>query len=195
MKFFSIYEVLNSIICAVALGALFGFSYKGSKSIFFAAAKLIFLIPKKIVKLFYKKSINITGKVGIVIDNLIDALYFLLFGFSIILMFYITLDGVFRFYIIFITLFIFTLSSRLFGAPVNRAFNFIFFKIYNVLDKIIYYVFIPAEYIISFLNKNAEKLKKCIYGKKLRYKSKKISKRKIEELNKILLKSSTLKFQ
>ena len=189
MKFFSIYEVLNSIICAVALGALFGFSYKGSKSIFFAAAKLIFLIPKKILKLFYKKGINITGKLGIVIDNLIDALYFLLFGFSIILMFYITLDGVFRFYIIFITLFIFAMSSRLFGAPVNRAFNFIFSKIYSVLDKIINYVFIPVEYIINILNRKAEKLKKYIYGKKLNYKSKKIAKIKIKELNKILIKS------
>ena len=140
MKFFTVYEILNSIIISALSGIAFGVIYCASESIFVFIKEMIFVLPNSVRILPSLKRHNIvstikckpTVKLNKIEKNIFEAVMFLLFGMGCILISYIALDGFIRIYIFLLTALFFIISFKYIGKKILFVFERIFGEIYFI---------------------------------------------------------------
>lgn len=147
MIFFTLAEIFRSVTFAAICGILFGMFYNISTSVLKSVIKLIFIIPKTfyVFKNSQKRSTDNKTFVrfSAVYKNVLDFSVFFLFGISVILLYYIILDGVFRLYVISIVTAMFFITSKSIGNLCATVYNRLFDKFYSFLSKIMYVLCFP----------------------------------------------------
>ena len=139
MKFFTVYEILISILLSAFSGILFGGIYCASESIFVFLKEMFFIFPRalKLLPDISVKNIADSAKhrkkieLGSIERNVFEAILFFLFGISVLLISYVALDGYIRLYIFVVTALFFSLSqkyiSKMSSAVLERFFGEIYF--------------------------------------------------------------------
>lgn len=191
MKFFSFYEILNSVISSFSIGLIFGALYNGAKSIFFYLFSFVYLLPGKIIKLFFfekKKRMQSGRKIS---DNLVDFMYFILFGTAILITVYITLDGVLRLYFFLFAVFAFFLGSHFLGTRLKIIIEFIMGNAYRYTESVLNFIFKPLDFLFKKIKIKAGKIKGVLIDKRLIRRSKKLMQVKIEGIEKIFISTKT----
>ena len=94
---------------------------------------------------------------------------------------YVSLDGVFRFYVPFLILLFSFLSYRTLGELFSKTFDFVFERVYKILDLALYYLIKPLFISILFVKKRIIALINPISVKYGRIRSQKIINNKKKE--------------
>ena len=182
MRFFTTFEILNSILISILTGTFFGCVYSASESIFSAIRVMIYIPIDAHNRICTKNSLRQKNKEGNfkfhILKNILEALLFLFFGVGVILMLYLTLDGVFRFYVITIVAIFFILGKNTLGEPFRKIFDCVFKKIYLILYNVVYFIMLPIYKAFLFLKKHIIKLILPLKIKIVNFKSKKLIKKK-----------------
>ena len=190
MNYFTSGDILFSILTTLIYGFAFGMLYKSLQEILFIFKRIITLIPCAIIicdqipirgiKKHIKSKNNIR-KLS-VSRHILDFLYFSCFGITLILINYVTLDGVVRLYIPLIAIISFIIANLTLGDLASKI-------LYKAFNKIYLAVFIAC----SILFRYPVKLFKILLKKvKLKYlalnkiinarRSKKLIEKKINEI-------------
>ena len=151
MKFFSAYEIFNSIVFSLLSGILFGGIYSASESILIFLKEILLLFPKAVGILpllsFRTLRDSVRGDKGIRLSglerNIFEAVMFSFFGIAMILLSYIALDGYIRMYIFFVSAMFFFLSHKYVGKKFSLVCDFIFGTIYFITILIISITLFP----------------------------------------------------
>lgn len=193
MKFFTAAEIFNSFFFSILLGIISGCIYKSSVCILCALKKTV-LIPwdaLKVSSAFSTREVKRISqsrdniKLTILGKNIFEGILFSLFGLSIILIIYIFLDGVFRFYIILTVVIFFVISVKTIAKGFGKAFTKTYDKFY-IIELFIMALFLLPTTKVSVLIFNV--ILKLISPIKIKLKIKKslqIQKRKIKETIKL----------
>jgi len=177
MNFFSLEEVLISLLYSVIYGTVCGCLYKASARIL-RAIKKIFLFLFYVCKLSQKptyKDILVTAKNNEIIPkskigkNIYEFILFLFFGTGLIILYYITLDSIFRVYIAITVVLFFFISKEFVGNIFVRVFDFLFNSVYFLLLYLFTFSFYPLHQLLAplfrhiktwFIKNNSSKMKK-----------------------------------
>ena len=195
MKFFTTSEIFRSVIFAVLSGTLFGCIYKSSESLIFSLKKTLFLLIDSfdlssnftISKFKEIKSKRRSLKMSVLAKNIFEGIMFSLFGIATLLVLYICLDGIFRLYIIFITIIFFLLSQKTIAQYFSRIIEIIFNKVYSLLLFLLSLILIPFSKIIKVLKQMIKRIILPIKLKLKRERSLYLVKKKIKEIDLIFL--------
>ena len=196
MIYFSFKEILYSAAIAFLYGALCSLVYSISNDLFLSL-KAIVLMPKKALYFSgnfspkvmaeyctkdFKKSLAPTSAV---FKNVLDALCFSAFGASLFLVYYITLDGVFRIYPLLFSGVGFFVARKSVSNMVSVIYTHLFGYAYFLLTFSLALFFIPIRIAASLLIRLLIKLTEPI---KLLYRKRRsvlLCKRKIKEIRRI----------
>ena len=193
MNYFTAGDILFSILTTLIYGFVFGMLYKSLQEILFIFKRLITLIPCAIIicdqipisgiKKHLKSKNNIT-KLS-VSRHILDFLYFSCFGITLILINYVTLDGVVRLYIPLIAIISFITANLTLGDLASKILYKVFNKIYLALFIACSIVFrYPVKLFKILLEK--VKLKYLTFNKKINARrSKKLIEKKINEIKNV----------
>lgn len=190
MKFFTAIEILRSIFLSVIAGTLFGCLYRAAEVILISLRKIVFLLPNAMSAAGSLKSRGISEyinrkrriKLSPVAKNIFDFFIFLFFGISLILLYYVTLDGIFRIYVLITVSLCFTVAQRFFGKPFAAVFDWVFSKIYFVLFLLLTICTFPIVKAVKFVKKQVTKLIVPIRAKYVNKRSQWLIKRKLMEV-------------
>lgn len=186
MKFFSVYEILNSVIASILAGFVFGAFYKGSKTLFSFLFSFFLLLPKKIIKMFLDLEKRKYKSNKEIINNLVDFLYFFFFGITLLLSLYVMLDGEMRLYFFVFSFISFYFSSRFLGRYFQLILEFTLSHGYKILNNTLDFLFKPLNLVFKTLKNRISKLNAFINDKRIVKRSEKIMHKKLENLEKIL---------
>ena len=193
MIYFTRLELLNSIFASVFFGVLFGLMYSTLNELFSFLTSLFRLLPGVINNSAYIsrdgiKSLvmNKNNSVSPLIKTFLDFSYFLLFGLSLILVTYVTLDGVFRYYVPLIAFSVFLLinniNKSIFSGIIKTILDSILFIYVLILELIMY---LPIKLI-----KHTNKLFASVILKSKKrhasHRTKKLKEKKLKELKELL---------
>ena len=157
MKFFSISEILSSIMLSAFLGVLFGGIYFASELFFIYIKQFILILPRSIGLLSklsreeLKKAFARIEKAGISLieRNVYECLLFLVFGILFILCSYVSLDGYIRVYFILSTVLFAFISYRSLGKIFSAVLKRIFGGIYLITLIIFVFSLYPVYYVLN----------------------------------------------
>lgn len=193
MNFFTEAEIFYSLFYSVLLGVLYGCIYKSSVCILCVFKKTI-LIPFDALMLSSnfsfvkaKEKAKFRNKLTLTMleKNIFEGILFSLFGLSIILIIYVFLDGVFRFYIILTVVIFFIISAKTIAKGFESILTKINDKLYAIELYIIAIFLLPFTKAILFIFNIILKLTAPIKIKLKIKKSLHIKKRKIKETAKL----------
>ncbi len=192
MKFFTVAEILNSVFLSAFSGVIFGCVYECFEAILSCTRKIlnIFYDVIRVLPLFSRKNVNNIiknkecVKASAFTGNLYEGTFFFIFGIFFILLLYITLDGIFRVYILATVLIFFVLSKRYLGAPAAKAINKILNSVYTVVFWSVLILFIPPFKLFRLIKGAYMKIASPIKLRKLKKHSKKLISKKISEIQK-----------
>ena len=194
MRFFTVYEIFKSIILSVFAGFLFGGLYCVSENIFTSIKKTILIIPHSIkllsdfslqkAKMYIRKEKKV--KLNIVTKNIFEAIIFLVIGIFTIILFYISLDGIVRIYVILITATFFLITKKFIGKFFSFVFERIFGVIYSILLIPVCVLLFPIYKILGLTKKLIVKMLAPIKSYIEKNHSKNLVQRKLFEIEKIL---------
>lgn len=140
MKFFTVYEIINSIFFSAFSGVAFAGIYCASESIIVFIKEMLLIIPsaiKLLPELSFEnllKSVKIRKKISLnsIERNVFEAILFFTFGISLILISYAALDGYIRVYIFIVATLFFVLSRKYIGKIFSSVFARLFGAIYFI---------------------------------------------------------------
>lgn len=194
MKYFLFSEFFKSVVFAILFGAGYGCVYKAAHSIFFFLRSLFLLIPKAIILLpsFSLKNIGVKSKTssekrgGAIFANVLDFFVVLIFGLCTILLYYALLDGIFRVYFLIVLLFSFKLSKDFLGKYFSNLLEIIFIRVYKFLYVIISLSLLPLRLLLKPIRALIIKIYAPIKAKIIKFKSRRLLKKKIAEIKGIM---------
>ncbi len=194
MIFFSVKEILISLLLSAVSGFIFGALYMASDAIFSSIKEMLFLLPRAIrnISKFSFKSRS-AGKEkkpdGALFVGIFDFLSFLFFGICYIITNYLTLDGVFRLYSLIFTVVFFFIAKktvgRAFAICYGRVFNFLYLKIFVIFSVII----LPIYKLMQKAKRVILKILQPIERKIQKIRSEKLVRKKLGEIEGILKKA------
>ena len=167
MKYFSIVDIIRSILFASIYGLICGCLYKASACILAAILKLVAL-PRDILLLYkcfslknaksitLNQKLNLRSKVG---KNIFEFFVFLTFGLGLILLFYVCLDGMLRLYVLVLFLLFFYVSSKTVGLYFELLFSHLFSFVHLILLTISGFLLYPIYKLSLYI---AKLFTKCI---------------------------------
>lgn len=191
MKFFTASEIFRSVLFAAISGTLFGCLDKSFECLICALKKTLFIFFDSFslssnfnIKRFNEiKSKRKNLKMSMLLKNIFEGIMFSLFGIATLLLLYICLDGVFRIYIIVITVIFFLISAKTIAQGFSRLFDMLFDKFYSMLLFLFSLILVPFSKAIMMLSQIIKKLSLPIKLKIIKTRSKYIMKKKIKEVN------------
>ena len=190
MIYFSLFETLNSLFVNAVFGILFGFLFSLSVPLcmFLKRSALVFLE----VKYFYKKidrkiiksrcNFSAERENGVIIKNVCDFLFFFLFGVFFIIITYVFLDGVFRVYCLFISVYFGYFSKKISDRHLLFIFTAFLSKAYEIFLTVFAYVLFPFSVACIFI---CNKAKPIIVKAVKKLKTAKIKPKKLSFFKKI----------
>jgi len=189
MKFFTTAEILYSLFLSGLFGIFFGSVYVATEKISVAFLKTLRLVPSVIASLNNfsvseaRKRLKKANafRMNSLIHNILEFVFFLIFGIALILLFYIALDGVFRVYILIAVIAFFVISMKTVGNMFADLFDRIFSFIYAILFYFLAVLFLPWYITAKHIVKYICRLTKPLRDKKLKKRSERLIKRKIRE--------------
>ena len=151
MKFFTVYEIINSILLSSVSGIIFGCIYSASESILIFLKEIVFIFPNAIrlfpflsQKAIWKNAVARKKiKLSFVGRNIFEAFLFSFFGIAMILISYIALDGYIRLYIFLLAAIFFFLSHKYVGKKFSAVFDRVFGVIYFITSFLISIILFP----------------------------------------------------
>lgn len=188
MKFFTLEEIIISVFVSMMSGIVMGGIYSASYAIYVFLYRIVFVVKESflIAGKYSSESIKSSNRriseitVGTISKNVFEGFLFTLFGLSVIILYYILLDGIFRLYVLFLIGITFFFSSKFFGAVFNKTvkyiLDFITLLLLSALGLIIspfYYVFFISRRLFRAIyapirNKALKSNSKRIYIKKIK---------------------------
>ena len=156
MKFFTSIEFLRSIIITAIASVILGCVYKMANAILIAV-KSIFLIPYDVsVALINRKERRLSEQIKISKElkmstpglNIFEGVIFTLIGVLFIILLYVALDGVFRFYVFILFASLFILSKNTLGNGAAKIFYLVFRRVYTLIFICLYTLFLPLFLIV-----------------------------------------------
>lgn len=192
MIFFSPSEIIYSIAYSFVLGIIFGCIYSASEVIFSSLNKLVRSVPTvyKNITTFSKKtvrdmlSVKYDSSISNFYKNIKDAVLFLFFGISTIILIYITLDGVFRLYVLLTLTASFILAKKTLGTIFCTLFEAVFRRFYIFVVYLEYFTLYPIRIFINYFKKILYRSLRPINAKIKKVRINKLIKRKINEVAK-----------
>ena len=184
MRFFTTFEILNSVLLSILTGVFFACIYAASESIVSAIHKLLFIFHSLYAKFSGHNEVRHknTKANTPVLKNISEMLLFLFFGVCIILLLYLTLDGVFRLYILIIVAFSYAVGIKTLGKIFKRIFDLIFEKVYSFILTLLYYLLLPVYKFTFKIKKNLISVFIPLVIKHRKSKSKQLTERKKKEV-------------
>lgn len=192
MKFFTVQEIIKSILFSFITGVGFGCIYSASEVVFSSIRKIIYSLPAVFhsIPVFSKSFVETvvkqksSTKFSRLSENIRDAIIFTFFGAVTLILMYLILDGIFRIYVIFILIAGFILSQKTIGSLFCRAFDFLFRFVYKILIYIEYLFLYPFYNVYSVIRALVKKIAGRISRYKINRRTDSLIKRKIMEINK-----------
>lgn len=193
MKFFTVEEIIFSVVFSLILGIAFGCIFSTSEAIFSSLNKLIFspaAVYRKINN-FSKESVEEiilykpTSKLSHFSENIRDAILFSFFGIATLILVYITLDGIFRLYIAVTIAIAFILAKKTLGKLFCKIFERVFQCLYKSLVYIEYFILYPIHFILKFFKIRFIKLWRPINIRLTEKKNESLINKKISEIKNI----------
>ena len=190
MKFFTFFEFIRSVFLSALAGLFFGCVYRASERILPAVRKIICLLPNVISALSDYSYRNIckkikehnTVKLTVVGKNIYEAVLFLLFGIGVVLLNYVTLDGVFRIYVLIIVSVFFFVSQKIIGDLFSKIFDRIFEVFYFISFWAMTVLVFPLYKLTQLFVASAKKIIAPIQKKYTIFRCKKLILRKKNEV-------------
>ncbi len=194
MKFFTVYEILNSILFAAVSGIIFGGIYSASESVFAFLKEMLFVFWKGIKLLPYlswktlRNSIKSRKEIKLssVERNIFEAFLFSFFGIAMILISYIALDGYIRLYIFVLTVIFFFLSKKYIGKMFSLVFDEIFGVIYFITLLLISLFFFPAYKLVLMLTPLIKRIFSPVAKAVRKRRFERLLKKKIKGINNLM---------
>ncbi len=185
MIFFTFSDFLNSIFLSSFTGIIFGCFYVASKSILISIKKFVVIFKDVYIAFKYKKRVMKDSYIhlSVVSSNIYEFILFSFFGLSTITVIYLTLDGVFRAYVVLIALLSFFISKNTVGTLFSKLYTYIFNKFYIVLFETLYIMLAPFLMLFNLIYSLIKKAILPLKIKKLRKISKKIIITKLKYIN------------
>ncbi len=153
MKFFEFSEVILAIVSSFIFGVLYGGIYSSFNVVTEGIIKIL-KIPQVVFLSSNIKALQDnkyqTNK-SVIIINVCDFLFFLFFGLGYILLTYIMLDGIFRFYMFVFCILGFWISQKTLGTIFERILAFVFNFFYRFLVNISYVLIFPLKLFFRLL--------------------------------------------
>lgn len=163
MKFFTFYEIINSLLAAAVYGILCGCLYRASACILTLAVKTLG-IPRDIALIFRKLSLkhsfylsrqNPKLTYSKIWTNLFDFITFLLFGIGLVFLYYVFLDGVFRIYVLLAVALGFLLAKSTVGKYFSIALRTLYSYVYCILLLFLGVFLLPFKRLFEYISKLA----------------------------------------
>ena len=157
MKYFALAELLRAIICSSILGFFLGCIYNSLSTLVSAISRII-TVGLSVIRSHSIRD-DVSGnlhknKVTTAIQkNIYDFLFFTICGLLYLIVCYLTLDGVHRFFVLALTVASFIISKNTFGALFEKTISVIFNIIYRALFLIIYVLTYPARILARLVLK------------------------------------------
>ncbi len=194
MKFFTLQEIIYSVLSSFTLGLFYGCIYSASEVISSSVHKLIFSVPNVYLKAdgFTKAKVKeiISDKPETKLtrfsENLTDAVIFTVFGIGALLLIYITLDGVFRIYVVVALVTAFILARKTLGKLFCALFERIFQILYTGIVCVEYLLLYPVRLFVNFIKETLGRIMRPIERKIIKKRSLLLSQKKILEIKKII---------
>ena len=185
MKYFELVDVLRAVIVSFFYGAVFGGVYSSYNAITDGVCRF-FLLPLSVLSASgiseMQREDEKKGKRRFKArQNASDFVFFLILGFSYILMTYILLDGIFRVYVLLLFLIGFFLSRKTLGALFEKVFKFLFDIAYKLSFVAFYVLVFPLK---QFFKKVIMPFCVILLNIKQKSKSKKMLIKKIRRIKK-----------
>lgn len=200
MKFFTGIEFLRSIIITSTAAFALGCIYKMAHALLLAVCRTVLILYHVCVAIRNRKtrklhesikeleSFNISIK-GLSL-NVFEGVLFTLFGIVFIILLYVALDGVFRFYVFVLFASFFILAANTLGEGAATLFNMIFQKVYALFFILVYVTVLPLYLLIEKALKLISKMLLPLKKRRLNTVSLKVRDRKIKEIEKTFNKIS-----
>ena len=192
MIYFSAKEILISVLAFFSYGIFCGELYSATESVLISLRQLL-LLPYNAYRCakdfsFFKIKETAYGKaprLSPVSKNVFEFLLFLACGVVAVLLLYSLLDGVLRFYVVFLTVSAFFISKKTLGKLFSRIYNTVFLSVYFIALTLLSVILIPVLSCLKELSKSVLKLSSPVinYAKKAR--SRNLIKKKIRQIAKI----------
>ena len=197
MIYFSFSQILISIFASVALGIISGGIYKSISLIFSLLFYIIKILPTALCADSYKKHTspfsNHKTSTSCINRTISDFIFFtLLFSLYICLIF-ITMDGVFRLYIMAFMLIGFFTSKRTLGWIFEKILVFLFNFFYNIIFSIMYILFFPINLTFKKIRTILIYRLEILKRKLIMHKSKVTSQKKAKEIQAYFKRITALK--
>ena len=195
MKYFTDFEVFRSIYLSVLFGIFITGVFVASDS-FCRMVKRIFALPADVFKLVHSFSLkrlksfsagDLKNAKNKKVNNVYDAIMFSIFGVLLVLHFYVTLDGIFRIYVLFVVIGTFVFLKKTIGSVLLIVFEKIFLYIYSVILFFSALIVLPMHKTVKFMTKIMYKRIEPIRQKHLLKKSKKIVNKKLAQIGKLMV--------
>ena len=161
MKFFTLTEIIRSVILAFILGISFGCIHSASEKVFSSFSRLLSSVPSVYRKIntFSRASVEellnrkSESKLTKLTSNICDAIIFTVFGICSLVLFYITLDGVFRIYVVTTLICGFFLAKKTLGNGFSRLYDWIFKILYRFILYVEYFALYPVYITVAFFKR------------------------------------------
>jgi hypothetical protein len=194
MKFFTVYEIVNSIFLSAISGILFGGIYCASESILIFLKEMILVIPnalKLLVAGSFKNMVNCAKKrknisLSNIERNIFEAVLFFAFGITLILISYLALDGCMRLYTFIVTVIFFLFARKYIGKIFSSVFKRIFGATYFITLLLISFLFLPIYKAFNKLGPPLKKLVSPIVSLIRKKQSSRIIRSKLKEIRKVM---------
>jgi hypothetical protein len=178
------------VFLSAIAGVFFGCVYRSSERILIAIRKIICLLPNVISALGCFSYKNISQKIKehnivkltVIGKNLYEAALFLLFGIGLVILNYVTLDGVFRIYVLIIVSAFFFISKKSIGDLFSKIFDRIFGVFYFISFWVMAVLVFPLYKLIKLFVASAKKTIAPVQRKCIILRSKKLILRKKNEV-------------
>lgn len=161
MKYFELNEIFLSVLFPVLYGVLGGVLYETVRCAVAFFVRIL-VAPKYLLlysgKISFKNSRELSKKINTPsgvgpISQLIDFLFFTLFGILFLLVVYITQDGAFRWYAAVAAILCFFLLGRSVGGRINGAVSKTVSTVYVVALTVALFVIRPIRLLLIFTAK------------------------------------------
>ena len=150
MRYFTFSEISRALICSSILGLLAGGIYNSLSTLFSCVYRLLSLgraVIRSTSVSQCRVHASIDNEHSVLAMGVFDFIFFTVLGCAHILFCYLTMDGIFRFYILITSIIAFFVSKKIFGAIFEAVIVRIYTAIYCMSFAVVFVLTYPLRLI------------------------------------------------
>ena len=188
MIFFTVKEILISVLIFSAAGFAFGALYMASGAIFSSFFETLLIIPKAFKNIsnfgFGTRAIKrVSKKHGALFEGFFDFFIFLIFGVFYIIINYLALDGVFRFYSLIFTVIFFCIAKITVGKGFAVCYGRAYDLFYGIAFTSVSVILLPIYKLWQRLRGIFKKLVSPLVKKFGAIRQKRLTRKKLNQID------------